>query len=782
MATILVAPLCAQSYGPWHVLGPLDHPAGAGGLEESREPERELKRLRAGGEGLDLGRRHAGKLGPTSWVELPGDALDVGVIDLVATLRRAKDPPGAHDKALAYLYRRIDCDEGKSVTVSFGSDDGLRLWLNGELVVDAGLPRALNSNDHPLTLVLQPGANYLLAKVSNQGGAWAFQMRTSSSADPRTVNAAIDRGVQWLLENQLLDGTWGVLEAYGGGYPAFAGYTLLKSGLTAEHPAVQMALQAAESLRVDTTYALSARILLLSELGDRSRRERLEQDVAALLEMQEKSGAYAYPVHPENGETHQDLSNTSFAALALRAAELAGVEVDDVHWLGLVDAVLRFQEPKGDTKAKSGTTPIQGFSYVVGGAASGSMTVAGLAVLAICEQCSNAKLPPGVSARLQEATRSGLAWVERELRWFENPRGAGHHFFWVYGLERMCALLGLERIAGIDWYQAGAAYLLSGQRGDGSWYSAQGNHVNVETLLALLFLRRATAPRTIAPSEVAESPATSPSADVLLRVKGQSLVTMWLASIRGDRLAELLDPVDGKLELLRAEFLAAREESAGEPAVVATLGPLRLSPGELTRVAARHEFDQRGWWSLRARLNLRLPPFEGQPGDALTLESQTVRVKVDNVIDAELLRYASDRERNLLSTTDRLAEASSTETGRGPMQACDGSLASAWRCGASDASPALTIKLKRGVKASRVLLCPFEPRLGQLSAPRPSKVRVRINGKEEHTLELRADPLRKTACELGRLQLVRQVEVRVLEATGAELGKACLGFSEIELQ
>jgi len=55
-----------------------------------------------------------------------------------------------------------------------GSDDGVRVWLNGALVHEARLTRAHNVLGDRVPVALRAGWNVLLLKVVQVGGAWQF--------------------------------------------------------------------------------------------------------------------------------------------------------------------------------------------------------------------------------------------------------------------------------------------------------------------------------------------------------------------------------------------------------------------------------------------------------------------------------------------------------------------------------------------------------------------------------------------------------------------------------
>ena len=78
---------------------------------------------------------------------------------------------------IAYLYREVIVGRAADVTFEVGSDDGVKLWVNGRLLLDADVYRGLNVQDHRVELPFSEGPNTLLVKVTQGVGGWDFQMR-----------------------------------------------------------------------------------------------------------------------------------------------------------------------------------------------------------------------------------------------------------------------------------------------------------------------------------------------------------------------------------------------------------------------------------------------------------------------------------------------------------------------------------------------------------------------------------------------------------------------------
>jgi glucose/arabinose dehydrogenase len=182
----------SADWGSWSVLVPFDHPQGATNIDKKFPPEDELTKMKPGGQGPDLKAEFTGKGGKKiSWrtVEVQneiGGNGGAGPINLAAGLKEDESI-----KAMGYLYRSIAADRDIDVPVEMGSDDGMRLWLNGELLVDENQEQPLDPHAFRRVLKLKKGVNHLLVKVSQGGGGWQFQMSRELDMDP-VAEAALE--------------------------------------------------------------------------------------------------------------------------------------------------------------------------------------------------------------------------------------------------------------------------------------------------------------------------------------------------------------------------------------------------------------------------------------------------------------------------------------------------------------------------------------------------------------------------------------------------------------
>ncbi len=95
-------------------------------------------------------------------------------------------------QAALYLTRTLQVDEPRRCAVSLGSDDGLRLWLNGTEVVAGDVARGVQPDQDRVELDLPAGESRLLLKIVNRGGASGFTFRL----DADTVDGGLARLVR----------------------------------------------------------------------------------------------------------------------------------------------------------------------------------------------------------------------------------------------------------------------------------------------------------------------------------------------------------------------------------------------------------------------------------------------------------------------------------------------------------------------------------------------------------------------------------------------------------
>ena len=386
------------------------------------------------------------------------------------------------------------------------------------------------------------------------------------------VQAAKERGVSWLLSQQTKSGRFPAFEDTRGtiyelGMHALSMLAVMKSG----HPADSRELLAAEralhrlykkhQFTIKTYEAgivlmvFEAKAFPFTKKGKKGKKKKKEnalpdEDLELVgklaLWLQTKQRAGGMWRYPEDG---MDLSNTQYAVLGLWAARNLGIRVDAGVLRRMLETVMLRQQrtgPKMPRLVKSldprygkwtqvGKDRARGWRYMpdstktVDGKLkkvhypfSGSMTSAGVAVLAIGREILGKKDPwltPQRDRRIRQGIYDGLAWIHKNWDVQDNPGQHGNWpFYWLYGLERCASLTNVENIGPHDWYIEGAERLMADQRENGSWPKTQrmrppgGANVrwwsdHVDTAFAILFLSRAT------PHLKIPAPVISPSDD-----------------------------------------------------------------------------------------------------------------------------------------------------------------------------------------------------------------------------------------------------------------------------
>lgn len=150
--------------------------------------------------------------------------------------------------------------------------------------------------------------------------------------------------------------------------------------------------------------------------------------------------------------------------------------------------------PKREGPVPARSTPVQ--------RSTGSMTSSGVAALCIAKSELEAHKRSWSRRReaVNTAIRDGCAWLAKYWNPKANPvslgktRTVGWKYYYLYSCERAGVLAGTYRFGPRDWWEEGAAHLLTQQRAEGSWPDTKGVSRLSRTCFALLFLKRATIP------------------------------------------------------------------------------------------------------------------------------------------------------------------------------------------------------------------------------------------------------------------------------------------------
>jgi hypothetical protein len=81
------------------------------------------------------------------------------------------------DTRVAYLRTRISSPKEQKAVIELGSDDGVKVWLNGQLVHQNNAERPVQPGQDKADVTLKEGANLMLIKLTQGGGQWAMCVR-----------------------------------------------------------------------------------------------------------------------------------------------------------------------------------------------------------------------------------------------------------------------------------------------------------------------------------------------------------------------------------------------------------------------------------------------------------------------------------------------------------------------------------------------------------------------------------------------------------------------------
>ncbi len=348
------------------------------------------------------------------------------------------------------------------------------------------------------------------------------------------VNAAIEGGVKWLLEQQSSSGQFPGFSDQRGTYyelgmHALSTLAVMKGMGDVDAPPVQKALRKLHALyerhrATIYTYEVGLTLMVLDATSstkphpfmDKKKARKLlkkkpvkptakdlkiASDLVVWIQRKQNSeGLWRYP------SGGMDVSNTQYAALGLWSASRMGVDVNKGVVRRMMEQTLARQQKTGPrvgfytnpiaalkgTGRRSGSSiEAKGWRYMpkemvkgpdgksrmVTYPYSGSMTSAGVAILGIGRKVLGAKdefLRGAGDSKVRRAMWEGLGWIQKNWKLDDNPGQPGNWpFYWIYGLERAARVAGVEFVGLHDWYHEGAMQLLNDQRPNGSWPKRQ---------------------------------------------------------------------------------------------------------------------------------------------------------------------------------------------------------------------------------------------------------------------------------------------------------------------
>jgi hypothetical protein len=145
----------------WMVIGPFPF---ADGLDRVHPPEKEII----------PGRAYAGMNKQVSWQKIRTGPE--GYVNFISIFSEDDAAPGDM-VAMAYAYTEVISPDDREITLTLGSNDGAKIWLNGEVIYNVHVGRSAIADQVFLPVYLKKGRNRILAKVENLGASWGLYLR-----------------------------------------------------------------------------------------------------------------------------------------------------------------------------------------------------------------------------------------------------------------------------------------------------------------------------------------------------------------------------------------------------------------------------------------------------------------------------------------------------------------------------------------------------------------------------------------------------------------------------
>ena len=162
----LVTGAAVPSLGPWTVAGPFPAASFDAAYDTAFAPEKQIDLTAV---------YNDGKL---KWRQRP-EWTDGKVYQLDG------------ENSAFYLVRTIHAARAQSLGLSFGSDDAIKVWLNGKQIVADKASRAAAPDQDKVTATLNAGDNILLVKIVNGGGIGGFYFKAQEQGLPAPILAIL---------------------------------------------------------------------------------------------------------------------------------------------------------------------------------------------------------------------------------------------------------------------------------------------------------------------------------------------------------------------------------------------------------------------------------------------------------------------------------------------------------------------------------------------------------------------------------------------------------------
>jgi hypothetical protein len=341
----------------------------------------------------------------------------------------------------------------------------------------------------------------------------------SEAAEKAKIDAAIKKAQKYLLQ-----------AGFSGGAGSIAAMAYVKSGGDKKNQKVQQMVQ--EVLRKVSAeakyrpqshhnYEAGVDLMLLEAVDAETYRPHMEAIVGYLLYNQQSNGGWFYEsnIEPDCGDT----SITQYVVMGLWAATRAGIDIPIDTWERVAKWHIEKQQDDGgfayhpfdskitlgaefhrstDTMSSAGTSSLLIIRRMLFDDAdlapeirpADSKRRFGVLEKFVDERPAGQKkavkgVPTLRATSIDKTLKDSTRWVAAHF----GDKSPNHEKFFAYHLytvERIAALLDVQKLSGHDWYNEGSDELLQRQAADGSWTDSCTSIPS--TAMGLMFLSKAT--------------------------------------------------------------------------------------------------------------------------------------------------------------------------------------------------------------------------------------------------------------------------------------------------
>ena len=563
-------------------------------------------------------------------------------------------------------------------------------------------------------------------------------LATLASPQEEAVHRAKLAAIQYLVDQQLPDGTW-VLpgnERFTHAGSAFLGFALLRAGLPAEHLSIWRVDELLRQTPPRSTYDASVRVHFLDALQPPDLESRLKRAAHLLALPRADYFGYGYA----NTIPHGDLSNHQFALLALEILDRYQLGPSRKQWEEMTEFLIRLQQPDG------------GWGYFQRSETTPTMHLAGLACLAACQRAL-ARNHARKSTQRDLATALERGFQQAGAHWYlQADRSRAPLKRWIHyagaTLERAASLTDREQVGEHDWHEEIAAFLVETQHARGSWSAGSGEPV-LNTGLALATLARASAATGGGSTQPWRPRWISSSEAVRLVATGTSPCTAFVSSLQGDLAGWAIQSASWTLE--------------GEP----------LAAGAGHRATIQFPLTENGDYSLQASLEL-VHPETGE----IQSRVESLPLSVRGLVGRKARDRAGWRQERASADVSELESLEVSASIGGPSAVYwlfDASWATSWRW-KKNSVPYVSLRFDESVRSRAIRLIPHL-RDSNAMPGEISPFEVRVNGSR-----VRRDPTIDAAgvyYPLSRAKKIRTLQIRWSGSPDHETS-AWVGIREVQ--